>query len=71
MDRHCGVPTPSSHVTRLPNSRIKMFYPSVLDQQNWSFSQPKVGNKIKQNQATNHTLEKKKPMIGGDFTYLG
>ena len=53
-----GCLTPFPHVTRLSNSRIKIFYPSILDQEKCPFSSPMIGNKIKQSQVTNHTLEK-------------
>ena len=62
-----GCLTPSTHITRLLNSKIKIFYPSILDQKKCPFSQPRIGNKIKQSQVTNHALEN--PMIGSDFTY--
>ena len=53
-----GCLTPSPRITRLPNLGIKIFYPSALDQEKRPFSQPRIGNKIKQSQVTNHTLEK-------------
>ena len=33
-----GCPTPSPHVIRLPNSRIKIFCPSILDKEKFPFS---------------------------------
>ena len=42
-----GCVTPSLHVTRLLNSRIKILYPSILDLEKQHFSKPKIGNKIK------------------------
>ena len=50
--------TPSLHITRLSNSRNKIFYPSILDQEKRHFSQPRIGKKSKQSQVTNHTLKK-------------
>ena len=56
--RVVGCLTPSPHVTRPPNSRIKIFYLSTLDQEKRPFSQPRIDNKIKQIRVTNHTVEK-------------
>ena len=54
----CLTSSPHPHETKILNSRIKIFYPSTLDQEKNPFSQPRINNKIKQSQVTNHTLEK-------------
>ena len=53
-----GCLTLSPHVTKLLDSRIKIFFHPHQIRKNALFSQPKIVNKINQKQVTNHTLEK-------------
>ena len=64
-----GCLTPPLHVTRLPNSRIKIFYLSILDQENDLFIS--LGSVIKSNRVRRPITPQKKPMINATSLTLG
>ena len=75
-DRCCGVPNTFPTCNQTSELKNQDFLSICIrlgkkkkKKRRSHFSLPKIGNKIKKSQVTNHTLEEN-PMIGGNFTYL-